>query len=131
MATNDSDGQVPFDVHPPNPVAAIAASSSIAYELINQVVVADTSNWVDFRAFSRAAIEVSGGVTGAINLQFYGSLSDDNPALSGESGSVLGSAIVAKGITFVSWPGVRFIKAVQSGDPTGGALNVRISAVAP
>src|SRR5665213_964793 len=131
MATNASDGQVPFDLHPPNPVNALAVSSSIAYELIHQVVVADTSHWVDFRAFSRAAIEVSGGATGATNLQFYGSLSDDNPALSGEAGSVLGSAITTLGITFVSWPGVRFIKVVQTGNPTGGALNVRISAVAP
>ena len=131
MATNASDGQAPYDVHPPNPVEAIAASSSIAYNLINNVVVADTSNWVDFRAFSRAAIELSGGATAVISVQFWGSLSDDNPSVSGATGFVLGSAITALGITFVSWPGVRWIKAVQTGDPTGGNLNVNISAVAP
>lgn len=130
MATLPSDGQL-LDAKPQDATHAAACASSILYNLINATTVADTSPWVRFQPFSRAAIELFGSATDAIAVQMFGSTSEENPTDSGQTGSALGSSITALGATFVVWPGIRWVQAVQTGNPTGGTLSVNISAVAP
>lgn len=132
MATEASDGQV-LDIHPPNPVQAMPVSSSVLINLNQNVPAstADTSPWVQFQPFSRAAIEISGTATSGISVQFNGSCSDDNPSVSGALGSSLGAAVTAKGISFVTWAGVRWVQAVVADTTSGGYVNVALSAVAP
>lgn len=128
MATSQSDGQL-LDARPGLPQHPLAVRASILYNLINNVTVADTSPGVNVIGFNNGSLELTGAVTGAISVQLEGSCSVQNPDVDGSAWSNLGSAVTAKGITPVTLSGVRWVRAVQTGSPTGGALNVNFSAV--
>lgn len=128
MATQDSDGQL-LDARPGFPQHPLAVNSSVLYNLIQNTTVADTSPGVNVIGFKTASLELTGAASGAISVQLEGSCSLQNPDVDGSSWSNLGSAVTAKGITSVTLNGIRWVRAVQSGSPTGGALNVNFSAV--
>jgi hypothetical protein len=119
----------PADIHPENPIQAAAVSSSVLFNMMAGASAMSNSDWFEFQPFGRCAIEVTGdGMT--FSLQLYGSLSNESPTLSGASGSALGSAITANGMTFADYSGVRWIQC-QLASIDSGSVNVDLAAVAP
>lgn len=128
MSTQPSDGQL-LDARPGLPLHPLAVGASILYNLILATDVADTSPGVNVIGFKNASVELTGSATGSISVQMEGSCSVQNPDVDGSAWSSLDSAITTKGISSLSLNGIRWVRAVMAGNPSGGTINVNLSAV--
>jgi hypothetical protein len=127
MSTQASDGSI-LAMSPEFPVGSVGAASSALWNFINNAAASDNSPFLSVVPFSRFAVEVTTTGDPTFSLQLVGSCALNQPS---SGGSNLGSAITEAGITFVDYPGLRFLQAQLTISGGSGTVNVNIGAVAP
>ena len=120
-----------LDMKPATPAVAMPVESSALWLAIDAATVDTNSSWIDVQPFSNFAIEVLNTDSATFSIQLYGSCSLEQPDLVNLTGSaLLTDPLVAVGISFQKFPGLRWLQ-VQTSSVATGSVTVNVSANAP
>lgn len=125
----DPSGLTPLEQRPQPVTQPEAVEANILLNMINAAAVTTNSAYVDIRNFSKFALEVLTAADSDFSIQLYGSCAMEQPAAT-VTGSALGSAVTAAGITFPALAGVRWVQAQLTNTSTE-AVTINLSAIAP